>query len=145
MTDLRQRRAVRPYLIVGRLLDDPRVRYLFAGGLAAVVYYAVFSGGWLLSGGRLPYLAMAVVANLVTAVTTFPVYRHVVFRASGPWLPAFLRFYVICFWSLVFTLGGLPLLVEVGNVAVLPAQAVLIVVSPLINYQVNRLWAFRRQ
>jgi putative flippase GtrA len=131
------------YPVAARLLDDRRVRYLLVGGVAAVVYYGVFSGGWLLWGGRVPYLALVVLANLVTAATTYPLYRRGVFRAGGPWLAGFLRFYLTCFGSLVFNLVGLPLLVELGRLPVLLAQAVLVVASPLINYQVNRRWAFR--
>ncbi|MEU7868203.1 hypothetical protein [Dactylosporangium sp. NPDC049140] len=56
----------------------------------------------------------------------------------------FARFYVICLWALVFMYVGLPLLVELAHVAVLPAQALLIVTAPLINYRPSKLWAFRR-
>jgi putative flippase GtrA len=135
--------AARGYAIAVELFEDRRVRYVVVGGVAAAVYYMVFSGGWLLLSGHVPYLAMAVVANLVTAVATFPLYQRGVFRTVGPWLPGFLKFYAICFWCLVFTLVGLPLLVEIGRLPVLLAQAVVLVVSPLINYQVNRCWTFR--
>lgn len=128
---------------VRRTLQDRRVRYLFAGGVAAAVFYGIFAGGWLLSGGRVPYVLMAVIANVVTAVVTYPLYRTVVFRAGGPWLVGFARFYVICFGSLVFTLVGLPALVEIGHLPVLLAQAILVIVVPLVNYQVNRYWTFR--
>ncbi len=115
------------------------VRYVLTGGVASAVYYAVFACGWLVS---VPYLAMAVVANLVTAVVTFPLYRRGVFRFSGRWWPAFLRFYAVCLWSLGFNLVGLPLLVEVAGLPVLLAQVVVIVVVPLVNYQVNKYWTF---
>ena len=130
---------------VRRILRDRRVRYLFAGGVAAAVFYGCFAGGWLLSGGQVPYLLMAVVANVVTAIVTYPLYRTVVFRTGGPWLAGFARFYIICFGSLAFTLVGLPTLVEVGHLPVLLAQAILIVVVPLVNYQVNRYWTFRHR
>ena len=64
--------------------------------------------------------------------------------SGGPWLTGFLRFYAICFWSLGFTLAGLWLLVAVAGLWVLVAQALLVVASPLINYQLNRMWAFRQ-
>jgi putative flippase GtrA len=129
--------------LVTALVADRRVRYLFAGGVAALVFYGVFSAGWLLAHGRVPYLALVLLANLVTAVTTYPLYRRGVFRSAGPWLPGFLRFYAVCFWSLVFNLVSLPLLVEVAHVPVLPAQAIVIVAAPLLNYQVNRFWTFK--
>jgi putative flippase GtrA len=115
------------------------VRYVLTGGVASAVYYAVFAAGWLVS---VPYLAMAVIANLVTAVVTFPLYRRGVFRSSGPWVPAFLRFYAVCLWSLGSNLIGLPLLVEVAGLPVLLAQLLMIVVVPLVNYQVNKHWTF---
>jgi putative flippase GtrA len=129
--------------IIRALIDDQRVRYLATGGITAVVYYAIFSAGWLLLDGRIPYLLMAVIANMATAVLTYPIYRVAVFRASGPWLSGFARFYAVFVWGLVFSLGGLPLLVEVLHVNVLVSQAIILVASPLINYQLHKLWAFR--
>jgi putative flippase GtrA len=127
------------------VLNDQRIRYLATGGITAVVYYAIFSAGWLLLHGRIPYLAMAVIANLLTAVLTYPIYRVAVFRATGPWLAGFARFYAVFVWGLVFSLGGLPLLVEVVHMNVLIAQAIILVASPLINYQLHKLWAFRHR
>jgi putative flippase GtrA len=127
----------------GAFFADRRVRYLLVGGVAAVVFYGVFSGGWLLLHRHAPYLAMVLAANLVTAVSTYPLYRRHVFASTEPWLRGFLRFYVVCFGSLVFNLVGLPLLVEAARVPVLVAQAIVIVVTPLVNYQVNRCWTFR--
>ena len=115
------------------------VRYVLTGGAATAVYYAVFAAGWLVG---VPYLAMAVLANWITAVVTFPLYRRGVFRSSGPWVPAFLRFYAVCLWSLGVNLVGLPLLIEVARLPVLFAQLLVIVVVPLVNYQVNKYWTF---
>ena len=138
MTELRT-------IAIGTILADRRVRYLLVGGVAAAVFYGVFAGGWLLLGHHAPYLAMVLVANLVTAATTYPLYRRHVFASTGPWLRGFLRFYAVCFGSLVFNLVSLPLLVEVAHLPVLPAQAIVIVVTPLVNYQVNRCWTFRHR
>jgi putative flippase GtrA len=127
------------------LVSDQRIRYLATGGITAAVYYAIFSAGWVLLHGRIPYLVMAVIANMLTAVLTYPIYRVAVFRATGPWLSGFARFYAVFVWGLVFSLGGLPLLVEVVHMNVLVAQAIILVASPLINYQLHKLWAFRHR
>jgi putative flippase GtrA len=132
-----------PGRLVLALLRDRRVRYVIVGGIAAGVYYVPFAAIWLLSGGRVPYLVDAVISNFICAVLTFPLYRGGVFGSNAPLLSSFLRFYLVCLWSLVFTLVGLPLLVEVAGVPVLLAQAILIVLNPLINYQVNKFWTFR--
>ena len=130
--------------MIGRLLADRRVRYVLAGGLAAAVYYGTFAAAWLVLPRQVPYLSLAVLTNFLTAVVMYPIQRRLVFRVDGPWLSGFLRFYLLCLGALLIVLVGLPLLVEVGHLHVLVAQAVVIVGSPLINYQVSRRWAFRR-
>jgi putative flippase GtrA len=118
---------------------------LIVGGMAVLIYYMIFSVGWLVLSPWVPYLLMAVIANITTAVLTYPLYRSVVFRWTGAWLLGFLRFYVIWFWNLVFSMFGLPLLIELARVPVLVSQAIVLVVMPLINYQLIRHWAFRRR
>jgi putative flippase GtrA len=127
------------------LRNDRRVRYVFAGSLAAAVYYTFFFTGWLALSGRLPYLAVAAAANLGTAVTTYPVYRGIVFQWTGRWWAGLVRFYIICLWGLLWSVVGLPLLVELAHIRVLVAQAIVIVATPLINYQLHRFWVFRQR
>ncbi|MDR7278651.1 GtrA family protein [Catenuloplanes atrovinosus] len=124
------------------MLNDRRAHYVLAGGLGAVVYYGLFSAGWLLSGGRAPYLLLAVLANAATAVLTYPVYRRI-FGATGSRAAGLLRFYLVSLGSLACTLVGLPLLVERAGLPVLPAQALVIVAAPVITYQLHRGWSFR--
>jgi putative flippase GtrA len=126
-----------------RLLGDRRIRYAGAGAVGAVLFYGLFSAGWLVLGHRVPYLLIATLASTLTAVLTYPLYRSLVFRATGPVLAGFLRFYAVCVWALVFSLGGLWTLVEVIGWHPLVAQAIVIILGPLINYQAGRLWAFR--
>jgi putative flippase GtrA len=128
-----------------RIVRDRRVRYLFAGGVAAAVYYGSFAGGWLLSGGRVPYLLMAVIANAVTTIVTYPLYRTMVFGSATPWLSGLARFYLICLGALAFTAVGLPALVEIAHLPVLLAQAIIILVVPVVNYHLNRHWTFRHR
>jgi putative flippase GtrA len=128
-----------------RLVADRRIRYVLAGGLSAVIYYGAFSAGWLLWGRHVPYLVIAIIANAVAAGLTFPIYRRVVFQHLGPWAPAFVKFYLVYVWGLIFSLVGLPPLVEWAGLPVLLAQAVVIVATPVLNYQLHRIWAFRRR
>jgi putative flippase GtrA len=129
--------------VLARIAADRRVRYVFAGGLGAVVYYGLFAAGWLGLSHRVPYLLVSVLASTLTAIITYPVYRCVVFRTGGPVIAGFLRFYVVCVWALLFAVGGLWFLVEVAGLVPLVAQAIVIVLGPLINYQAGRRWAFR--
>ncbi|GGK08746.1 hypothetical protein GCM10010123_43260 [Pilimelia anulata] len=130
---------------LARLAADQRVRYLLAGGLSAAVYYLLFTAGWLAAGRWLPYPALAVATCTATALVTYPLYRRGVFRADGPIVAGFLRFYAVCLWALLFGVAGLALLVEVLGVHVLVAQAAVLVAGPAINYRLGRGWAFRRR
>ena len=57
------------------LLHDRRVRYVLAGGVSSGTYYGVFWIGWLLTAGGVPYLALALAANITTAAGDFAVFR----------------------------------------------------------------------
>jgi hypothetical protein len=46
---------------------------------------------------------------------------------------------------LTLTLVGLPILVEWVGLPVLLAQAIVVFVNPLVNYQLMRFWAFRHR
>ncbi|MDP9791511.1 putative flippase GtrA [Catenuloplanes nepalensis] len=130
----RRRRLLRP------LLNDRRAHYVLAGGLGAVVYYGLFSAGWLILHRH--YLLLAVLANAATAVLTYPVYRRI-FGGTGSRVAGLARFYLVSLGSLACSLGGLPLLVESAGLPVLPAQALIIVVAPLLTYHLHRGWSFR--
>jgi putative flippase GtrA len=131
--------------VLVRIAADRRVRYLAAGGFGALLYYLLFTAGWLLWGSTVPYLVTAAATSTVCAVVTYPVYRTLVFRADAAGLAGFLRFYALCLGALAFSLGGLTVLVELAGLHVLLAQAVIVLAGPLINYQLGRLWAFRRR
>ncbi|GAA1504065.1 hypothetical protein GCM10009827_016610 [Dactylosporangium maewongense] len=126
------------------LYNDRRIRYLGVGGVSAVTYYVSFAAVYLLTRDHWHYLVPTIIANFICAVCTYPLQRHFVFQSKGPIISGFLKFYVVCLWALAFTMLGLPLLVEVFHIPVLISQAILIVVAPLINYQLSKLWAFRR-
>jgi putative flippase GtrA len=130
--------------VVERALSDRRVRYVAVSAFSSAVYYVLFAAIYLTTREHLHYLAVPVLANLGCALATYPLQRRWVFRSTGSYWVGLLKFYVICLWALVFTYLGLPLLVELVGVPVLVAQAVLIVTAPLINYQLSKLWAFRR-
>jgi putative flippase GtrA len=128
---------------IGTLLADDRVRYLLVGGCTSALYYGLFALGWLALGTHLPYLVVTVLAHVITAVLVYPLYRTFVFRSTAHWLRGFVRFYVVFASGLVVSFVGLPLLVEVAGVPVLLAQALLIVLLPVLSYLAHRFWTFR--
>ncbi len=129
-------------LVLG-LIADRRIRYLFVGGIAATVFYGTFAATWLLLGRWIPYLVIVLFGSVVTALTSYPIYRHLVFGTAAPLIAGFLRFYVVSLWGLGFNLAALPFLVEIVRLNVLISQAIVICAGPLINYQLHRHWTFR--
>lgn len=120
-----------------------RIAYLLAGAGTAGVYYGILVIGLLSLGEAVPYLLLAVFSHLLTALLVYPVYRRVVFPATGRnWLPGFLRFYAVGLGFLATSLVGLPILVELAGVPVMVAQALIILVSPPSSYVINRGWVF---
>ena len=134
-----------PWSAVARLLRDRRVRYLATGAVAAAVYYILFTIGWLAGGGAIPYLVCALLAHFFTAILTYQLYRRVVWQAPEQGLRGFLKFYAVGLGALLFTLVGLPILIEWVCLPVLLAQAIIVFVNPLVNYQLMRFWAFRHR
>jgi putative flippase GtrA len=130
---------------IARLVDDQRIRYIFVGGIGALLYYGLFAAGWVTLSHRVPYLLIAVASSTLTAIATYPLYRRIVFRTTGPLLAGFLRFYAVCVWAMIFSIGGLSFLVEIVGMHPLVAQLIILTLGPLINYQAGKLWAFRNR
>jgi putative flippase GtrA len=81
-------------------------------------------------------------ANLSTALIMYPAYRGFVFKSSTGWIRGFAKFYTVYLLGLACSLLGMPLLIEILNVPVLLAQAIVIAVVPVISYLLHRFWTF---
>ena len=125
-----------------KAIGDHRIRYLIVGAGTNVVYFGLFWLGWHLLEGRIPYLVVTAAANLATALIMYPAYRGFVFRSSTGWIRGFAKFYTVYLMGLACALLGMPLLIEVLNVPVLLAQAIVIAVVPVISYLLHRFWTF---
>ncbi|MEV5706118.1 GtrA family protein [Actinoallomurus sp. NPDC052274] len=127
-------------------LFGERVTYLLAGGVTAVVYYAILCVGLLAVRDEVPYLFVVVASHFVTALIVYPMYRLAIFKISDDdWLPGFMRFYAVGLGFLAASVIGLPILVEFGGVPLLVAQALIILMSPPLSYAINRTWTFRKR
>lgn len=126
------------------LLRRQQTKYLIAGAMTAILHLWIFSGGWLLLRDAVPYPLVAVGAQALTVLAVYPVYRTVVFRATGPWVPGLVRFYVACAAVLLLSIACLTSLVEIAGMPVLAAQIVTALWSPVVAYPVQHLWTFRK-
>lgn len=125
------------------VLRNERIKHLIAGGITAAVHFGIFSGAWLVMRGVVSYPLVAIGSQAMTVASVYPLYRIVVFRATGSWLLGVTRFYIACVASLLLSVFCLLFLVEIANVSVLLAQVITIVWSPVFSYSLQRSWAFR--
>jgi putative flippase GtrA len=117
------------------------VKFCLVGGSGYVVNLCVFYICVELLG--LHHLAGASVAFVVAVANNFWWNRHWTFRArSGHAGFQAARFFTVSVAAFLFAATVLELLVSVGGVAKLPAQAVSIVAATPLNFIGNKIWSF---
>jgi putative flippase GtrA len=132
---------------VRRLFQDERVRFLVVGGINTAFGYAVFAALYLAAGQRIGYLGSLYISYVVGVSLAFVLHRRVTFRAhetGGNPVLDFLRFASVYVVSLAVNTIGLPLLVELGHLPALGAQAIMVVVTTIISYVGHKYFSFRR-
>ena len=139
MTDSRlSARPARP------LLDDERFRFLLVGGWNTVFGYGIFVVLERTLGQATHYLLALLVAHVIATLVAFAGHRWIVFRVKGNILRDLIRFWSVYAGLLVLNVVMLPVLVEIGGVPVLLAQALFIVVTTLTSYVGHKYFSFRR-
>ncbi len=126
---------------LARLLADPRVKYLIAGGTVAASYLIIFVA---LSWGvpKLHYYLAFAIAQVIAISIAFPLYRRYVFASTGSIRGDLPRFISVWAASLCISAAGLPLLVELVGVHPVPAQVLLVVLVAGGSYLGHRFVSF---
>lgn len=122
-----------------------QARFVVAGAFNTCVGYVLFSGVFLLFGRWIHYLLIGVLAHLIAVVNAFIVHRTLVFRDTGNWQSAFVRFNLSQLAGLGFGMILLYSLVEFVKLSPLAAQAVVTLVSVVVNYLLHRYFSFRKR
>ncbi len=118
------------------------VRFGLVGGVGFVINLAVYA--LCVHALGIPYQAAAVLAWLVAVLNNFVLNRHWTFDASAGRIHfQALRFFVVSLIAFLFGLLFLTLLVELGDVAKVPAQALAVAASTPLNFLGNKLWSFQ--
>lgn len=123
---------------------DQRVRFLVIGAVNTGFGFAVFAGLQLLVGHAIGYLFVLLLAHVIGVLEAFALYRRAVFRVRGSILVDLARFESVYLVALAVNVVLLPLLVEVGGLPVLGAQALIVVVTALISFVGHKHFSFRR-
>lgn len=118
------------------------VRFAIVGGTGFVLNLAVYA--LCVHALSVPYQAAAVLAWLIAVLNNFLLNRHWTFDASAGRIHfQAIRFFVVSLVAFAFGLLLLTLLVELGGVAKVPAQALAVAASTPLNFLGNKLWSFQ--
>ena len=119
------------------------VRFGLVGGVGFVVNLIVYT--ICVHPLGLDYRVAAVAAWLVAVGNNFMLNRHWTFDASGGAARRqAVRFFAVSLAVLPFNLVVLTLLVEVADLAKVPAQVLAVGASMPLNFLGNKLWSFSR-
>ena len=128
-----------------RLIKDRRVAFLVVGVINTVVGFSWFAIFELTVGRLWGYMATLLFAHVASVLCAFVLYRRFVFRVRGHvWLDL-ARFESIYLVSLGINAVLLPLLVEVGGLVPIVAQALIVFVTTLVSYVGHSRFSFRRK
>jgi len=132
-----------------RLIRDQRVAFLVVGAINTVVGYAFFAAFLWIVGERWGrpwgYLAALACAHVASVLVAFVLYRFVVFRVRGHVLADLWRFETVYLSALAVNFVLLPLLVEIADLPVLLAQALIVFVTSLMSWVGHKHYSFRRR
>jgi putative flippase GtrA len=117
------------------------VKFSIVGGTGYVINLAVFAA--LVEGAGIHYRTAAALAFCVAVTNNFLWNRHWTFEAthSHAGFQA-VRFFVVSLVALAFNLLVLELLVSVGELPKIPAQALAILAATPLNFVGNKMWSF---
>ena len=87
---------------------------------------------------------MCIRDRIIAVLVAFAAYRTFVFRVRGHVLRDLGRFSLVYVGVLAANAIALPLLVEVAGLAVLTAQAIVVVGTVITNFLLHRSFSFRR-
>jgi putative flippase GtrA len=126
-----------------RVIRDQRVAFLTVGAMNTVIGYLCFAAFLLLLGHQ-RYLVALVCAHVVAVLIAFVLYRFAVFRVRGHVLADLWRFETVYLSALAVNLVLLPALVELAQLPVLLAQALIVLVTSVMSWLGHKHYSFRR-
>ncbi len=125
------------------LLAEQKVRYLIAGGWNTVFGYGIYAGPYYLLHGRVHYMVIAVVANVLAITMAYATHKLFVFRTKGNVLREYFRFYGVYGVTAVLGLLALPLCVELLGMSPYVAPLLIMAVSVVISYLGHKHFSFK--
>src|SRR4051794_18887805 len=119
-------------------------RYVVVGAFNTAFGYGMFAILDLTIGDTVPYLALLLVAHVVSVLEAFVLHKVLVFRVPGRWFRDLTRFWSVYLVALGINLVTLPLLVELVGLPVLLAQAIVLATMTGATFLAHRHYTFSR-
>ncbi len=127
-----------------RMANRKEVRYVLVGGWNTLFGWAVFVALQLTVGATIGYMAVLVIAQVVSIINAYLCYRWLVFRVQGSWWLDFFRFSTVYWIVFALNIAALPLMVSALGMNVIVAQTVFVVVTVISSYIAHNRFSFRR-
>jgi len=123
--------------------ENRKLRYLAIGVWNTMFAYIAFATLYILFQDRVHYLVISFGAHVLAVINAFLCQRIFVFRSSGRWFPAFVRFNIVQSFALAWGFAGLLLMVELLHFKPLPSQLIITTLALMTNYLLHRNFSFK--
>lgn len=130
--------------VVRTMLDDTRLRFIVAGAVNTGFGFGCFVVYQQLIGVHWGYMWTLLLAHCTSVLFAFVTHRSLVFRVTGNLLRDLWRFESVYLVTLGLNAVLLPLLVEVGGLPVIIAQAAITVANVVVSWLGHSRFSFRR-
>lgn len=118
------------------------VRFLVVGGFNTLFGLLLFYALDYLIGPQLGYLMVLVMAYVVVLLTSFTLYKTLVFRSSGHMVHEFFKFSTVYVVPFLANFIALPILVSIVGLDPSVAQTIIVIFSTAVSYIGHRYFSF---
>lgn len=121
------------------------VRYLLVGLWNTIFGYGFFAALEIIVGEAVPYMAILVIAQVVSTFMAYILYRYVVFKVRGHFWRDLVRFSLVYAAAFAVNLVLLPVMVSGLGWNVLLSQALIVAGTVIASFFAHRSFSFRRR
>ena len=121
------------------------IRYLLVGIWNTVFGYGLFALLQLSVGHVISYMAVLIIAQVVSTLLAFVLYRYFVFKVHGHFWQDLARFSVVYAGAFAVNLVLLPVMVSGFGWNVLLSQALIVGGTIIASFFAHRNFSFRRR
>ena len=121
------------------------VRYLLVGIWNTIFGYGFFAILEITLGHVVPYMLVLVVAQVVSTVMAYVLYRYLVFKVRGHFWRDLVRFSLVYAAAFAVNLVLLPVMVSGLGWNVLLSQALIVGGTVIASFFAHRNFSFRRR